>query len=348
MGVERAGSKDYLYYAPDWIWPANHEGCIKSLLLFFDGVALSLPADLAAETLDRSPDLAQPLHDQGLLINLDPHTCLSPEAASTLARGLTDWLESRPRRRPPDPHAAAAIASLHWARHWSTNPEAERFIQVMRRQGLTFRSANGLWHIDQDVRLMILMAYCRALHREMQASDITLQPVMRDMQSFPGSVGPAFRDLERPAQKGWRRNQVMHRVIRADWREVGVDLSRVPLGEILDFRNRHGADYRAYAEGLRQLVRASEEMSDTQFAAALRDRSEQIEHAAAELRRSLRMAFGHTSAALIFSIAGATWTAAQGDVSAALLAVASAIAATTRPPRPVTAYSYLYHMKKRY
>ncbi|MEU5591021.1 hypothetical protein [Streptomyces chrestomyceticus] len=211
-----------------------------------------------------------------------------------------------------------------------------------------FQAADGLWRIDQDVRLMILMAYCRTLHREMKAADITLQPVMRDMHSFPESVGPAFRDLERPAQKRWRRNRAMHRVIKADWREVGVDLSRVPLDEILGFRDHHGADYRAYAQGLRNFVRASEEMSDTQFAAALRDRSEQIDHAAAELRRSLKTAFGHTGAALIFSIAGATWTATQGDIAAALLAVASAAASTTRPPRPVTAYSYLYYMKKRY
>ncbi|MFF7976713.1 hypothetical protein [Streptomyces sp. NPDC007905] len=352
MGVQRDGAKDYLYYATDWIWPRNHDAHIKSLLLFFDGVALSLSTDLAADVLDRSPDLAQPLHDKGLLINLDPAAHLSADAANRLASGLTEWLERQPDPRSsllppltwdPVPDAMPRMTGTLLDGHWGAGVlEAVRFERAMQRQGLAVPISGKLWLVSRNLRKVILLAYCRALHREVQASDITLQPVMVDHRQAPS--WPML-----PGDEQFRRSQNTQRVIKADWQQIGADLSAVPLDEVLDFRSQHGSDFRAYARGLRELVRAGNEMSDRQFAAAPLDRSTRIEQEAKELRKTLRGAFGRSSAGAALTLAGAAWTGTHGDdLLGALLAATGAGVAVTRPQRPETAYSYLFHIGKRF
>jgi hypothetical protein len=46
MGLNRDGSRDFAYYADDWIWPRTRTDLMKSTLLFFDGLALSLPQSI--------------------------------------------------------------------------------------------------------------------------------------------------------------------------------------------------------------------------------------------------------------------------------------------------------------
>lgn len=43
-------------------------------------------------------------------------------------------------------------------------------------------------------------------------------------------------------------------IIEADVEAVGIDLSKVPLDEVLDFRKQHGSEYRDYARELRDVT----------------------------------------------------------------------------------------------
>jgi hypothetical protein len=78
--------KDYVYYYSDWIWPSDSSDWMKAFLLFFDGIALALPADLAIQVIDHDPVLAQPLLDRGLLINLAPERQFESSLSGTSCR----------------------------------------------------------------------------------------------------------------------------------------------------------------------------------------------------------------------------------------------------------------------
>jgi hypothetical protein len=52
---------EFAYYYGDWIWNEELTGWVKSLLLFFDGIALSVSPARADELIESNPVLAQPL-----------------------------------------------------------------------------------------------------------------------------------------------------------------------------------------------------------------------------------------------------------------------------------------------
>jgi hypothetical protein len=55
------------YYYPEPYWLARESSWIKSLLLFFDGIAILLPDYMSGRELVADPTLGEPLADQGLL-----------------------------------------------------------------------------------------------------------------------------------------------------------------------------------------------------------------------------------------------------------------------------------------
>ena len=78
------------YPAPYWL--AKEGDRIKSLLLFFDEVAILLPDYMRGRHLDADPSLAGPLEEQGLLRVLEPKEWIDAEVAETLAKIMVELL----------------------------------------------------------------------------------------------------------------------------------------------------------------------------------------------------------------------------------------------------------------
>ncbi len=72
------------YYYPEPYWLAQEGGWIKSLLLFFDEVAILLPAYMRGRNVVADPTLAGPIEDRGLLRVLEPETFIDDQAAAKL------------------------------------------------------------------------------------------------------------------------------------------------------------------------------------------------------------------------------------------------------------------------
>ena len=64
---------DTAYYYPAPYWRLGDSGWIKSLLLFFDDVAILLPDYMYGRHTDADPTLAEPLEELGLLRVLEPN-----------------------------------------------------------------------------------------------------------------------------------------------------------------------------------------------------------------------------------------------------------------------------------
>ena len=132
-----------------------------------------------------------------------------------------------------------------------------------------------------------------------------------------------------------------------DLRHVGIDLTAVPLDEVLDFRRQYGSEYRAYSRDIRRFISELLPLSETDQGAAFMDRRAELDDRAAELRRIGRRAFRYQAISLGFGIAGAAWTLSHGDVWAAVFAAGSAAAglSTSTSARGGAPYTYILRAK---
>ena len=83
---------DTAYYYPAPYWRLEDSDWIKSLLLFFDDVAILLPHYMYGRHTVADPTLAEPLEDRGLLRVLEPNDWIDEEIAGKLAEVVVELL----------------------------------------------------------------------------------------------------------------------------------------------------------------------------------------------------------------------------------------------------------------
>jgi hypothetical protein len=81
---------DLAYYYPAPYWRTDEVDVLKSLLLFFDGIAILLPRYMAGRESGADPILAGPLREKGLLRVLEPETFVDQEVAEALITAVTE------------------------------------------------------------------------------------------------------------------------------------------------------------------------------------------------------------------------------------------------------------------
>ena len=89
---ETDGSPEIAFYYPGPIWYSPDQ--VKSLLLFFDGIALLVPAYMKERPERIDPIMASPLREQGLLHILEPETLVDKPATEQLASAMTNIITS--------------------------------------------------------------------------------------------------------------------------------------------------------------------------------------------------------------------------------------------------------------
>ncbi len=351
MEPESNQAKDLAYYYTDWIWSSASSDWMKSLLLFFDGVALALPPAIATMVVDKDPVLAQPLMERGLLTNFSPSSWLDRESAELLARTLLELVRSI---EPQCYYRASRLTRAHWGAD-AAPKIAKIFYEELLARGLvreTKTDRSGVVLMDPRVRQLVLTVFLKVLEACVsRSSEVRLQPTtdryesvmqhtsflvkhLPDRDYSNGGHGPYLRRF--PTVKGAAM------IIGMDLHSVGVDLSSVPLDEALDFRREQGQHYRAYARSLRRFLEEVQLRTDQEYEAAVVQRQEEIVDMADALRREGRKAFGRNSVVAALSLAGAAWTAVRGDPIGAALAAVGAGAGIRSQQIPVSSYSYLF------
>ncbi|MFB8238301.1 hypothetical protein ACFC58_17285 [Kitasatospora purpeofusca] len=316
------------HYYPGWIWDDASVGRMKSLLLYFDGFALLLPERHFGTTVAREERLAGPLHAAGLLHNLEPDTWLDGQSS----RLVLEYAQRARRGEADEFLSRAALNHRHdygsslTSHHFGPRSErAARIHELLQTGAVTRRRPDlgpDMVEMPPDARGAALMALALVAQRRVLDRRLHL------VGDLPASDGPTALAVHR------------------DLEDVGVDLSPVPLDEILDFRNRYGDDYKTYARELREFVRAldiTDHPADRQR--LLSDRSESLADQATALRRA-RRAWGRPLASLALAGAGAAWTLHQPDLVGALLGLSQAASGFTTPPKQHTPFTYLLEARR--
>src|SRR5437660_567559 len=87
-GAVRAPEIAYYYPEPYW----RQGDWVKTLLLFFDGVAILLPRYMRHRPAAADPVLVEPLEERGLLRILEPDTFVDQQVSERLAEITVDLL----------------------------------------------------------------------------------------------------------------------------------------------------------------------------------------------------------------------------------------------------------------
>lgn len=317
-------------------WHDYQSNAIKTLLLFFDGIALLVPDYMRERPLDADPTLAQPLAEQGLLHILSPEKLVDVEMAKSLAdlfeRLFAAGAFDRIDRKSPLYELSSSRLGL------VADPGLmEPVVNELRTRGLAGQSTDGVSvPIQEDVRALILATLGQLLRRPAEALGYALQPLGQERRAVRGLLATLN---EAPVPTAGH-------VVVSDLHHVTFDLSSVALGDVLAFREEHGAAYRAYARDLRSFVRSLSVLDEEERTLAYADRREELSDTADDLRRLARTAWRRPMAAFSLGIVGAALAVKTGNPIGAGVAFASGLLGLKRHADPASAYLYLFEAQR--
>ena len=325
---------DTAYYNPAPYWALKESGWIKSLLLFFDDVAILLPRYMYGRHTDADPYVAGPLEERGLLRVLEPNDWVDQELANQLAEVIVELLTNGTFNDLPK---AGYFPELSQSRigYGADIDLAGFLVDELEARGLARPSQDGVSiPLHPHVRTTILVILAQLSRVAGKKRGMTIHPVTNNAQAVQDLIS-TLSQKSMPSR---------HQVIELDLEPVSFDLSAIPLDDVLQFRVEHQDAHRAYMRDLRSFLEELAVVDDSRDREqVLLQRRQELADAAHDIQRSSRRALGKNLSAWSLGIAGGAMAIASGNpVGLALSAAGLIIGMVPSEPRQVSAYSYLF------
>ena len=325
---------DTAYYYPAPYWGLRDSGWIKSLLLFFDDVAILLPDYMYGRHIDADPTLAEPLEDRGLLRVLEPNDWVDEEIAGKLAEVVVELLTNGAFNDLPK---AEHFASLSRSRiGYGADVQLAGFVvDELQERGLARPSEDGVSvPLHPDVRTTILVVLAQLSRVAGNKREMTIHPVTNTLEAATDLV----RTLSRESMPS------RDKVIKLDLEPVSFDLAAIPLDDVLEFRAEYRDAHRSYMRDLRSFMAELAEINNPgEREKVLLQRRQEISDAAHDIQRSTRRTLGKNLRSWSLGITGGVWSVYAGDPIGLALTAAGVISGLVpSDPNKVSAYSYLF------
>jgi hypothetical protein len=326
--------RDIAYYYPAPYWREREGDWIKSLLLFFDEVAILLPDYMRGRHRVADPSLAAPLEDQGLLRILEPTEWIDGDMAKKLAAVIGDLLvEGIFDGLPQTPYFAELSQSRMG---YGADVElAGSLVEELRKRGLARSSEDGVSiPLHPVVRTTILVILGQLARGVGERRGLTLHPASDSPIAASDLVSTLSRELMPSCDN----------VVMLDLEPVSLDLSLIPLDDVLQLREEHRDAHREYMRSLRGFMVELGQIEDpVERESIILQRREHIADMAHENRRAIGRAVGKSVASWSLGIVGGVWSFATGDVLGAAVGTLGLLTGLVPvPSRTVGAYSYLF------
>ncbi len=350
MTAEPAAGRDLelAYYYPEPYWLAQEGSWIKSLLLFFDGVAILLPNYMRGRELVADPSLAEPLMDRGLLKVLEPEWFVDEQLSSRLADGMVELIaQGAFDHASAHPFAELSMSRMGFA-ELSTSRMGTRHRGVfemiheeLKGHGLALDSQDGVSiPLRPDVRIAYLMLLAQEARQAGHRHGYDLHPTTNG--GGAEAAVRSFLELDpMPSRQG---------VVHFDLATVSVDLETVPLEEVLDFRSQHADEHRSYLINLTRFIAEVSAADPSDRHRLLDERQKELSEQARTLTEVARSAFARPStvAGFALGVTGAAWTLASGDPIPAVLGALGAAAPPLPDRETGSAYSYIFRAHRQW
>ena len=326
-------SPDVAYYYPAPYWLAEDGGWIKSLLLFFDRVAILLPGYMYGRQHAADPTLAEPLEELGLLEVLEPNTWVDQTLTEELTTVLVDMLIAGAfDDLPTAPHFAEL--SMSRMGHGADVELSEMLVEELTKRGLARPTEDGvsipLHPIVRTTTLVLLGQLARAAGNR---RGMSVHPATNDFHAAQELVAALSRAPMPSAGH----------VVALDLEAVTLDLHPVPLDGVLGFRSSHAAAHKAYMRSLRGFLEELADVVGGERERLVVARQQELADAASDLRSTARRGFGKNLAGWSLGLAGAAWGVAAHDPLGFALTAGGLVTAAVPMPRPAaSAYSYVF------
>ena len=218
--ADDAGHPDVAFYYPGWIW--NNADCLKNLLLFFDGIALLVPAYMQDRVDWVDHEITVPLLDAGLLHRLRPEELVDKAATEKLAHSLDNILDTG--LLEPLASGATRFHELSYSRLGAFGDQrlANEIVCKLKARGLAKDSKDGVSiPLHPLVHTLVLVLLAQILRPYGRHRGLALQPAT-DRPQLVESLREVLSLASMPSTG---------HVVGTDIATVGVDLSHVPLDE---------------------------------------------------------------------------------------------------------------------
>ena len=324
------------YYAGGWIWPDEQIDWVKSLLPFFDKLSLILPPELVPQAVRDDDVIAQPLIDLGILETRNPTDVLDHKATTVIVESIRRIIEQREGDSLEEfaelvtaPENRLTITATHFGIYDS---EVEELLHDLQARGLagTLDPKTGLFPLEHNVHAAVVGVCAQTMCLMDRAKGLDVVPFRPP--TGRSALGPGPLKLVD--------------VLSGDLASVGADLRRLPLDDVLAFREEHLRAYTKYMRDLRGMVRLVDTATDqVDRKRLLLDRQEELRDAADSLRRNVQRDGIKTGLSVGLGVLGAGVTFGAGAIGAIVAAVAAAVGLIP-DSRVDSPYTYLFKLPR--
>jgi len=308
------------------------------MLLFFDGVGVLIPEYKKGEPEHRDPILAGPLREQGLLHYLVADEVIDASTTDQLVDAMERVISTGALEPLMSEQTAFHELSMSRLGYAGNREVAEHLFQQLKARGLARDSEDGASiPMHPMVRYLVLILLAQILRLAGSKMGFDLSPItdrikiveaLQEILNIPGTASAGH-------------------VVAFDLQTVTVDLSSVPLDEVLDFRNQHREEHRRYIRSLRRFARELSLLPAEEQRGAFADRQAELDDYAAEVKRASRTAW-RKQATVAIGLAGAAWTMTNDPVAALFAASGALIPSSREAGGEYGAFSYLLSAHQRY
>jgi hypothetical protein len=335
--TDNSSTAEIASYYPEPYWRLAEGDWLKTVLLFFDRIAILLPAYMRGRESAADPVLAGPLTERGLLQVLEPETFVDQVVTESLTTMMVDLITQ------------GAFDHLERSRHgyqelsrsrlgWNADVElASMVVEELQSRGLAHESRDGLSvPLHPVVRTTVLVLLSQLARSAGMRHGLDLHPITADRRALDSLIGTL--SLSPMPSLG--------HVVALDLEAVALDLAPLPLDDVLDFRGQHTSDYRRYMRDVRRFIAELSPLPRDERERLLVDRREELADRAHQLRRLARRRWIQPLASVSVGAAGAAWFGAHGDPVTAALSLAAGVAGAAVTKVNAEAYSYFFTVER--
>jgi hypothetical protein len=330
-------TKEVAFYYPGPMW--RDGDWIKNLLLFFDGIGLLLPTYMGGFPERVDPALVSGLREHGLLHIVEPEMAVDAKATAELAKAVANLLASGRLDMMRDRWEPFHEISMSRLGYLGDRVLFDGIVASLRARGLAGDSSDDVSiPMHPQVRSLILVLLAQILRPKGAELGVELCPTT-DRPELVDALCKLVATDQPVAEST---------VVSFDLGIVGVDLGPFPIDEVLDFRRQHAAAHGQYRRKIKLFAGELSRLPLVERQLRFEERQAELDELAADLRRNARTAW-RVPATFALSLAGAAWSARQGDPIAAMLAAgAAALAGASAPEPDLGAYSFLFRANRRF
>jgi hypothetical protein len=214
--------------------------------------------------------------------------------------------------------------------------------EEMRRRGYVSRiRRDKSIYLETGAWAAILAYLAQALRPAGRSLGLDLMPATDNPQLLSG-----FRTLLQQAR--WDPAISMADVVTFDLEQVALDLSGVPIVDLLEFRQQHGGEYQRYASNVRTFAHEVATTPTADRVALLQDRRNELAAEADRLVHVTRTWWRRPIASVSVGLAGAVLAGVHGDWGTGTLSLLAGLVGAGGRPDDMSMYSYLFRTGARF